>query len=313
MSGFGQGSRNQLTYIEEVTAGTTPGTPSMLAIGFNTHSIDLTKTIIETSEIRSDRQVVTSRHGNKQAGGDLAVEFKSDAYDAFLESVFFGAFTTGTGGDTGFDVLKNGITRKTFTFEDGQLDLATPQFQIFTGMEANSMELSVAPDAIVTSAFNFVGMGADALTGTTLDASPDAVSVNEPFDSFTGAIEIDGSPVSTITALNINISNDLSPDFVIGSDSAPCVSFGMSKVTGSITAFFEDATLINRFVNETETAIRITLGTGVGSYEFNMPRCKINTATDGVDNPKSRTLTLDFEAIYNTSDVASIICRKATA
>jgi hypothetical protein len=78
----------------------------------------------------------------------------------------------------------------------------------------------------------------------------------------------------------------------------------LNTFTGSFSAYFEDAALINRFLNETESAIEVSVtdaASVVNSYAFTFPRVKINSADVGVDGPTSRVISMSFTALYDTT------------
>jgi hypothetical protein len=114
--------------------------------------------------------------------------------------------------------------------------------------------------------------------------------------------------VAIITGIDFTVSNALAPTFVVGSDSTPQLEFGMATVEGTITAYFEDASLINRFVNETTSAFQVTVNdpSGASNYTFHFPRVKINGASVPVDGPTSRIVTLPFVALYDTAENSNI-------
>jgi hypothetical protein len=65
-----QGSRSDLSYIVEVTKGTTP-VGNFTNLPYTSHSLNLTKELVEGTDIQSHRMQVHSRHGNRQVGGDI--------------------------------------------------------------------------------------------------------------------------------------------------------------------------------------------------------------------------------------------------
>ena len=67
------------------------------------------------------------------------------------------------------------------------------------------------------------------------------------------------SAFDVVTAIDFSVDNAFSPTFVIGDDSAPCYQYGRATIEGSFTAFFNDATLINRFLNETNSALQVSV------------------------------------------------------
>ena len=293
MTCFAQGSRSSLSYIAESTFGTTPSTPTFAQLPINTHSLDLTKDRVEGNEIQADRMPRVDRHGNKQAGGSLEVDLRKGDYDELFESAFFSTFST--------DVLKIGTTPKHFTMEDAAEDIG--QYRIFTGMAVSSMNVSIAPNQMVTAGFEMVGktMTQAQTTGST-GGTPTASSSNQPFDSYSGTISDGGSAVDIVTSIDFSVSNSLAPTFVVGSDSVRCLEFGRAVVEGTLTVYYEDETLINKFLNETESSIEVSVDdpTGSNSYTFLFPRVKYNGASVPLQNPQSRLITLPFVSIYDS-------------
>lgn len=290
---FAQGSRSSLAYIAETAFGTTPSTPTLANLPINSHSLDLTKDRVEGNEIQADRMSRVDRHGNKQAGGSIEVDLRKGDYDELLESAFFNSYAT--------DVLKVGTTPKYFSMEDAANDVN--QFRLFTGLAVSSVNFSIAPNQMVTSTFEMVGKGMTqaATTGST-GGAPTASSTNSPFDSYSGTISDGGAGISIVTSIDFSLTNSLAPTFVVGADNAQSLEFGRAVVEGTMTVYYEDQTLINKFLNETESSIEVSIDdpTGANPYTFLFPRVKYNGASVPLQNPQSRLITLPFVALYDT-------------
>ena len=82
-------------------------------------------------------------------------------------------------------------------------------------------------------------------------------------------------------------------------DQAAQMQFGNATVEGTLTAYYEDAALINKFLNETESVLSVTVDdpTGTNGYTFYMPRIKYNGANVPVANMQSRLIELPFVAL----------------
>ena len=290
---FAQGSRSSLAYIAETSFGTTPSTPTFANLPINSHSLDLTKDRVEGNEIQADRMTRVDRHGNKQASGSIEVDLRKGDYDELLESAFFNSYAT--------DVLKVGTTPKYFTMEDAANDIA--QFRLFTGLAVSTASFSIAPNQMVTATFDMVGKGMTqaGTTGST-GGTPTASTTNSPFDSYSGTITDGGSGISIVTSIDFSLSNSLAPTFVVGADNAQSLEFGSAVVEGTMTVYYEDETLINKFLNETESSITVSVDdpTGSNAYTFEFPRVKYNGASVPLQNPQSRLITLPFVALYDS-------------
>ena len=292
---FAQGSRSSLSFIAESAFGTTPSTPTFANLPFNTHSLDLTKDRVEGNEIQADRMPRVDRHGNKQAGGSIEVDLRKGDFDGLFESAFLNTYST--------NVLKIGTTPKYFSFEDAANDIA--QFRLFTGMAVSTLNVSIAPNQMVTGTFDLVGKTmTQAATTASTGGAPTASSTNAPFDSYSGTITDGGSGLAIVTSLDFSLTNSFAPTFVIGSDSAQQLEFGRAIVEGTMTVYYEDATLINKFLNETESVLSVSVDdpTGASSYTFAFPRVKYNGAAVPVQNPASRLITIPFVSLFDTAE-----------
>jgi hypothetical protein len=296
---FSQGSRSSLAIVTEATFGTTPAT-GLINLPFSTHSLNLTKDILAGTDIQADRMSRVNRQGNRQVGGDIVVDLRDGDCDLLLESAMLNSFPLA---GTNPQIIKVGVAPKFFSIEDYAADIN--QARIFTGMSVSSMAISLAPNQMVTTTFSMVGKDMT-ITQPSPYVDPTAASGAQPFDAYSGDISIGtvGSPsaVAIVTALDFTLNNAYAPTFVIGDDSAPSLEYGRAEVEGTLTAYFENEDLIERFLDETETAIRVSVNdpTGTNEYTFDFPKVKINSADVGVDGPTSRMITLSFVALYDS-------------
>lgn len=309
---FAQGSRSGLSYIVESTFGTTPS-GDFTAIPYNTHSLNLTKERVTGNEIQPDRMLRVDRHGNRQAAGDIVVDLRDGNFDPFLESALQSTWDTSPTGAP--DQLKVGTTPKYFSIEDAANDIS--QYRLFTGMAVSTMSVSIAPNQMVTTTFGMVGK--DMTIGGTGKTVNDA-TIAQPFDSYSGDVAIgdvaSSSTSAIVTSLEFSIDNAMNPTFVVGDDATPHLETGMATVEGTLTAYFEDAALINRFINETESELVVSVNdpTGGNEYTFTFPKIKVNGADVPVDGQTSRIITLPFVALYdNTTSTNLMIERPETA
>jgi len=296
---FSQGSRSSLSFVTEVTFGTTPA-GNFTNLPFSTHSLNLTKDRVAGNDIQADRMPRVDRHGNRQVAGDIVVDLRDGVYDDFLESAMLNAWST--------NVLKVGTTPKFFSIEDYAADI--DQARLFTGMSVSTMGVSLAPNQMVTTTFGMVGKD---MTISATQKTQTAAANNAPFDAYSGDIAIgnvgSSSAVAIVTGLDFTLNNSFAPTFVIGDSSAPSLEYGRAEIEGTITAYFEDTALINRFLNETETELEVSVNdpTGTNAYSFLFPRIKINSADVPVDGPTSRIINLSFVALYDATENSNLV------
>jgi hypothetical protein len=300
------GAQHSMAYIAETTYGITPTSPTFTPLSNTGTTLGISKDGIESETLRGDRQVEDFRHGNKSIAGDVSSELSYAVFDDILEAVMCGSWST--------DVLKAGTTRRSFTIERKFADLAAPEWHRNTGCEFNTIGLSVSPNAMVTATFGVVGkdlsIGTTALSGSSYSAD----STNKPFDSFTGSIQEGGSAIATVTALEINLENGIEPLFAIGSQTTQRPSIGKSRLTGTCTTYFENSTLYNKFLNETESSMQLVLTDLDGnSYTIDLPRLKYNSGQPDVSGEGAITIAMEFVGLYDTTDASQIKITRADA
>jgi len=300
---FAQGSRSRLSLVVESSFGATPSSPSMLTLPFTSQTLDLTKQTLEGNDILPDRIPRILRHGNRNAVGDITVDLRANVYDELLESLFFSSLASGAGS------MSIGTTPQFLTIEDAALDIT--QFRQFTGMAVSQARFAMSPNNMVETVFSMVGKDMEVASSTL--GTPAAAEDEEPFDSYSGSIQEGGSPIATVTGFDFTIQNSLNPTFVIGADTTPQLEFGRAVVQGQITSYFENATLLNKFLNETESSLQLVMDDGVSgrTYTWDFPNIKYTGASVPVQNPQSRVITLPFTALYDANETTNLKLTKS--
>jgi len=294
---FAQGSRSRLAFGVESTFGT--AATSYTNLPFNSHSLNLSKERVAGNEIQPDRMPRVDRHGNKSVAGDITVDLRDSAYEDLLESAMLSATELSAG------PITVGTTPKFLTLEDYAEDI--DQARLFTGCTVSTMNVSMAPNQMVSATFGMVGKDMT-ISGT--EKTVAVGGVGEPFDAYSGSLlvaAVDGiggaAALSTVTSVDFTVTNSFAPTFVVGSDSAPQLEFGRAEIEGTITAYFENLSLVDRFLDETESAIQVTVADpSTNSMTFLFPRVKFNAADIPVDGPTSRVVTLPFVALYDDAE-----------
>lgn len=309
------GSRHSLRYIEEATYGVTPATPAFKPVRHTGTTLALTKESLQSEEIRSDRQIADFRHGARQTGGDINIELSFGSFDDFLQAVTLGTWEV-DGGGPGIDRLKAGVTRRSFTMERffGDILTADKPYHRFTGVELNTLGLAINANAMITGAFGALGKGFATDTVIIPGATYTAPTTTSPLDSFTGLLKEAGTTIAVITEIQLNLENGLEARFVVGSKDTIRPSIGRSNVSGTITAYFEDSLLLDKFVNETESSIVFELPDALGNkYTVTLPRIKYNGGQPDVDGEGPITLSMPFQALLDSATGTNIIIDREAA
>lgn len=294
---FAAGSQHQLAMVAESSFGVTPTNPVFKKLRHVSTTLGMTKAGLVSQQKRADRQITALRHGNKQVAGDMAFEFCPDDFDELLQAVLMGTWTA--------DVLKAGTTERSFTFERYHADIG--QYLRYTGCKANSMSLSITPNTIVTGTLGIIGAGHSIGQAIISGATYTDAGVKDPFASFDGVLEEGGAPIAIVTGLELQINNGMEPTFVVGSDEAPAIQSGKSNITGTLSAYFEDETMLNKFINETASSIQVEFTLGTDVYTLLLPNIKYTAGDAPVSGDGSLVISMPFQALYDSGEGSNIV------
>lgn len=205
---------------------------------------------------------------------------------------------------TQIEHLTAGTERRSFSilrhFSD--IESADKPFQLFTGVEFNTLSLSLTPGEMITGSFGAIGKN-----GTLSTTAPAGSALGQPtatkvFDSFTGQLKEGGTVIALVTEMTLSLENGLEPRFVLFSDTTIKPSVGRSNLTGQITVFFENAVMLEKFLNETPTSLEFIITDEAGnSYIFNIPSIKYTGGQPDTSGQSSITLAMPFQAIFDGS------------
>lgn len=204
---------------------------------------------------------------------------------------------------TAANKLLAGTTKRSFTIEVGHEDVNV--YRRYTGMVADKFSLSMKPGAIPTGKISW--LGCDGTTqNTTIDSTLAANQDASPFDTYSGTIKEGGSTIAYVTAIEFNLDNGSQGMDALGADTMIDYSQGRSNVTGTITVYMQDKTLLDKFYNETLTSIEFQLGSSP-AHNYKMGSVKYGAAKSAVDGEGPITVQLPFQAIYNSTDGSQVI------
>lgn len=297
------GSAHDLFLVPETAWGVAETTPVFDVVRHNGCTLAVAKNSLQSDEIRGDRQIAGFKLGSRQVSGAIPFELSYGSFDDILEAVLCGTWAVDTP-SVGIDQLKVGSTRRSFNalryFSD--MGAAEKAYQLFTGIEFSTMSLAIAADAKVTGEFAAIGKGMSLSTTEPTGATYNAVTTTDIIDSFTGTLNEGGASIAVVTELTINLDNGIEPRFVVGSNETIRPSIKRSNVTGQMTTFFESATLLEKFLNETDSSIQATLIDLAGNqYDIYLPKIKYTGAPPDVSGDGPITLSMPFQAVYDAT------------
>lgn len=291
------GSRVAIGYILETALGTTPATPELKAIPFQSITGSPTADKITDPSIRSDRMRRYTRNGNIQVPKAIDVTMSYGTFDDFLETAMLSTWQS--------DVLKigTGVTGHVgMTIEQAFTDIGV-YFQ-YRGMVPKSFKLMVPPNGPVKATFSMIGMSASNTATIDTTAGYTAPTSYIPFVHLDGTFEIDGTPVGYISGIEFTLENGYDPLYGLGSGTAYDVTYKMATITGNMTTTFFDSSMYLKALNEQSVALNFILSDGTNTQTYHMGNVHIDNVEVPVSNDGPVTQTINFEALYDTTDAS---------
>ena len=210
-----ESTAHKLAIIPETVMGSTPEDPQFQRLPDTRTTLALTKDNLETERNNGTRFPAIPRTGAESVGGEIPADLSYSTYDLLFASALQGLWVN--------DEVKVSDVRQSFSvlreFSDIKAaadDVAKPFF-LYKGCEVSTMAIAAAANGLVKATFGFFGRtmddpAASAPAGTTY---LDAVET-EPFDTFSGDLLIDGTPVCIVTDLNLNLNNGHAARYAVG-------------------------------------------------------------------------------------------------
>jgi len=201
--------------------------------------------------------------------------------------------------------IRNGVTRKSYTIEREFSDLSNT-FVSHTGMVPNTMNLAASVGSIVTGSFGFNGMSttyATSTVGTGADLSAVSNDVFDPVDSM-GDVVIDGTVFAgCVRSIDLTTTNNTRNTQCLGSLYPTSITLGTLGVTGNIEIYFNNYTMIEKFLNGTSISLSYSFSDSAGNYlVVDMPNVKFNTGiltgiSKNSDVMTSLSFTIQFSSL----------------
>ncbi len=175
--------------------------------------------------------------------------------------------------------IVNGTEQRSFSIEKENKDLSNI-FALYTGMTIGSFSMTIEIESFITGNFTFLGVKEESKSSTAGTGGPTAAptfSVMNTIDNVDKTLE--GLASLSITGLAFTQSNNLRGRSVVGTLGADSIGAGVNDITGTLTTYFTDATLIDKYLNFTATSVAVVVqDVDDNAYVIEFPRIKY---TDG--------------------------------
>lgn len=206
-------------------------------------------------------------------------------------------------------IIKKGRVFQSYAIEKAFTDV--DEFQLYTGGLINGFSLEVTSNGMITGTFNMLFKDGENGGSAYHSGTPGAVSANRPFDSFDGYIKEGTTANAQISSLSISLNNGFERNFVLMDNTCPQMTSGRSNATGTVTLYFADSSVYDKFVNETDSSIEIAFQDDVyNGFLVSIPRLKYTTADTPVNSDAAIINTMNFQALDDEVELSNIIIRR---
>lgn len=206
------------------------------------------------------------------------------------------------------DYIRNSTTKKSYSIERQYLDQTSPLYEVFTGMTVDTFNMAAEAASIVTSTFGFLGKDSAMSTTRTSGATDKAAPTNDVLNSSSNIASIreGGSVISGsnfVLNLSVNVANNLRRNNAVGSIGAVEMGVGESTVTGELTTYFDDSTLVDKVIDNTETSLDFRfIDSDDQAMIVDMPRVKYSSGAPDVTGKNTDvTANLQYQALRDTT------------
>jgi hypothetical protein len=314
------GANTVLGVFEETAYKTLPVTVDAKKLYVTKNGISYKQNLMDSAVLTNSRGKARPFLGNKDTSGSIDIELGAENSGILLKHLMGGVTDTGAGPYT--HVYKIGTLPVGLGFETdyGAAIAGSGRFIVHHGVRISSANFTFPQEGAITASFSIVGSGKHTAGSATVDTAGGLTDTGHTtFSGFQAAIEEGGAAIATVKSASIEINNELETGtYVIGSaGERVSAASGMAMVSGSVTAIFSSAALMNKALAGTASSLKVTLtrGDGLGSagnesMVFLVENLIYEPAIPTVDGPAGIEITLPFKAFKVSTDLGLTITVK---
>jgi hypothetical protein len=203
-----------------------------------------------------------------------------------------------------------GVLTPSYTIEHSHLDLDISEQ--FLGCRIGGVNINLPPNGIGTISWDVMGRDGVILTGASSPyfTAPASETTTGVLTGIEGGLRMNGVEQAIVTGLQLNISNNLSVQPVIGTPLVPDIFYGRTVITGTVSAFLADEQLINAFINESNIdLVAVASASGAAPQAFlcfNMQNVKLTGYDKTVQAEGGVIVQFTFQSIVKAGGTGTI-------
>lgn len=197
-----------------------------------------------------------------------------------------------------------GTTLNSFKIQKEFLQHVPPLANVAVGLCVNQFDLSLDSKAIAKAVFTFLGAKMAASPGSYGNAAATAATGKPIMNTSANVAHIllgGSTPASPVMALKLSINNNLGERPQIGSLITAKPRTGSAAITGQVTTYFKDRTMIEDFLAHVTRGLEFSLRDSLGGVlGFYLPQVQFPNAQNLIGGINSDVvMPLDFQAVLD--------------
>lgn len=209
------------------------------------------------------------------------------------------------------DTIRNGVTQFTYRLEKQYTLAAGVRYSYASGQQPSSLTLTADTRAVVTASLAWMGSDITSPSPTRdAGASTEAISANTVLDASNSvpmileAGAVMGAP-NYVSGFAFTLDNGLRARNAIGSAGAIGLGMGRVNITGTLTTYFGDETLLTKLRNTTASGTTVAFRDAANNCAevWDIPRLKYTSGfpeVPGIDT--DLTTPLGFQALRDLAN-----------
>jgi len=293
------------------TAGSTQAGSSRITIG----SADFLAAGLKVGDVFVFLNSATGLHNTRHVAASVGTTTIQVAGSTMATSI--GALTSTTIQVVG-SKLSIGNTYRSFSIERKMTDVNW--YQLFKGNRISRLALTVPPSGLVSVTFGVMGQSQAPWSSTSAASTYASATTTSPLAAVDGELYEGTTRLGTVTGFELTIDNGMVGPQTVGRNTVPNVLWGKkANINGRITVLFDDPTMLNKFVNETESSLDLRVADSSnfdsqGFIRIRLPRIKYTGGEIDDGQEATTPITMPFRALKpNTAgyDASSMVIQRS--
>lgn len=291
-------------FIPEAELGVTPSSGTVRSLPFNSCTVAAEQNRTAPGTMTGTRNPVEPIMGNINVGGGLTIPLDVNAFGWILAVAFGNPTTTSVTGGKYQHVFKPGTEQPSISLEKA---FSNGEYYVDKGCKISSMGFSFGGDGELTCDVQMLGCN------EVINDEPISDSVTElaldRLNNFQAALKIDNAEVAVATELTLDINFGLDEEgYAIGGNGFRSrINEGLLELSGSMTAFYDDATYVEKAMNGTITALQVKLTKQGNSLQIDLPEVLFPRKSPTIEGSAGVMQNLDYGAFFKNNALGTSV------